>query len=232
MEQLRNDALMDSLLKQSDYLEQFSFPVAEHTRLFRFIPGEYIMKEGNPSDYLFYLAKGRAKLYLTMPNGRVSLIDFFPAPCFIGEMELINDNHETRAVQAIETCYCFALPVCRLKSLLLKDARFLRNLCSLLCKKNYRNIVASSQNQAFPLSNRLADFILLTQHEGIYQENHAQAAEYLGVSYRHLLYVLAQFSKNGLLEKKPHGYRITDKAGLLMLAHEMNPDAVYPQQYT
>ena len=39
-------------------------------------------------------------------------------------------------------------------------------------------------------------------------------AEFLGVTYRHLLYVLAQFVEDGVLEKTKYGYRITDRERL------------------
>jgi CRP/FNR family putative post-exponential-phase nitrogen-starvation transcriptional regulator len=50
------------------------------------------------------------------------------------------------------------------RPLLLEDATFLRHLCIALSRKNYRNIVSLTQNQSFPLINRLAAFILLTQN--------------------------------------------------------------------
>ncbi len=111
---------------------------------------------------------------------------------FIGEIELIDKDHEPRAVQAIEECWCFALPMKHYRPLLLNNTLFLRKLCVTLSHKNYRNIVSLTQNQSFPLVNRLAAFILLSQEGDLYHEKHTQAAEYLGVSYRHLY----MFSRN------------------------------------
>ena len=227
MKECKNDLLKRQLMKSSGYLQQFSFDAACDTRLFHVEAGEYIMWEGERPEYLYYLAAGRAKLYVTMPNGRVSLIDFFTAPCFIGEMELVNEEYEARAVQAIEAGWCLALPMKQCRSLLLNDVLFLRGLCVLLSRKNYRNIVASTQNQAFPLANRLAAFILMTQNRGFYHEKHTQAAEYLGVSYRHLLYVFAQFTRDGFLKKQSRGYQIVNKGALDALAREMVPDLEY-----
>lgn len=225
MKEIQDQTLKQQLIDRSGYLQQFSSDNAEDTRLFWVEAGEYIVKEGARPDYLFYLAQGRAKLYVTLPNGRVSLIDFFAAPCFIGEMELLNEDYEVRAVQAIETCWCLALSMKQYRNQLLNDVIFLRNLCILLSVKNYRNIVSSTQNQSFPLANRLAAFILLTQNEGMYCEKHTQAAEYLGVTYRHLLYVLAQFHRDGLLQKQGSGSVICDRPALAALAREMNPDS-------
>ena len=54
----------------------------------------------------------------------------------------------------------------------------------------------------------------------LYRERHTEAAEYLGVSYRHLLYVLAEFRDEGLITKEKDGYRITGRQGLEELAAE------------
>ncbi|HAJ7559777.1 transcriptional regulator YeiL, partial [Escherichia coli] len=170
------------------------------------------------------LTRGRARLYATLANGRVSLIDFFAAPCFIGEIELIDKDHEPRAVQAIEECWCLALSMKHYRPLLLNDTLFLRKLCVTLNHKNYRNIVSLTQNQSFPLVNRLAAFILLSQEGDLYHEKHTQAAEYLGVSYRHLLYVLAQFIHDGLLTKSKKGYLIKNRKQLSGLALEMDTE--------
>lgn len=224
MQEIKNDDLRQQLIKNSGYNDQFSIDAMHDTRLFRIVAGDYIVKEGHQPMYLFYLARGRAKLYATLANGRVSLIDFFGAPCFIGEIELLDQHHEPRAVQALEECWCLALPMKSFRSLLLNDTLFLRNLSIALSQKNYRNIVSLTQNQSFPLENRLAAFILLTQHCDIYHKKHTQAAEYMGVSYRHLLYVIAQFTRDGLLKKQKGGYVISNKKALTALALEMEPE--------
>jgi CRP/FNR family putative post-exponential-phase nitrogen-starvation transcriptional regulator len=123
-----------------------------------------------------------------------------------------------------QQCWCLALPMKQYRPLLLEDATFLRHLCIALSRKNYRNIVSLTQNQSFPLINRLAAFILLTQNCDIYREKHTQAAEYMGVSYRHLLYVIAQFTHENVLIKQKAGFIIKNKKRLIDLALEMDPE--------
>lgn len=223
MKEIHNEVVKQELILQSGYKERFSVDFLRDTRLFEVAAGEEIVRVGQQPAWLFYLVRGRARLYATSANGRVSLIDFFTAPCFIGEIELVDADHEPRAVQAIEACWCLALPMKQYRPLLLNDATFLRHLCIALSRKNYRNIVSLTQNQSFPLINRLAAFILLTQNCDIYREKHTQAAEYMGVSYRHLLYVIAQFTQEGVLIKQKAGYIIKNKSRLLNLAREMDP---------
>lgn len=218
MKRINDGKIIDRFLNDSDYKEQFSFDASKDTELFLAAPGEYIIKEGVRPEYLFYLCSGKAKLYMTLPDRRVNLIDFFSAPCFIGEMELISEDNDVRAVQALESCYCLGLPLRRYRKLLLEDPRFLRSLCLLLGRKNYRNTRMFIRNQSYPLLNRLSAFILLTESDGLYRERHTQTSEYLGVSYRHLLYVMAELVERGYLKKERRAYRINDRAGLEGLA--------------
>ncbi|WP_420910178.1 helix-turn-helix domain-containing protein [Mammaliicoccus lentus] len=52
----------------------------------------------------------------------------------------------------------------------------------------------------------------------MYDEKHTQVAQYLGVSYRHLLYVIADFVKKGYIEKEKSGYKILNLPKLKALA--------------
>jgi len=61
----------------------------------------------------------------------------------------------------------------------------------LISKKALRNTSNYATNQNYPLVNRLAKFILLSADGDIYNRKHTEVAEYLGVSYRHLLHVFS-----------------------------------------
>jgi len=196
----------------------FSFPIMEMIRVHEFQRGEFIIKEGSYPEYLYYMIEGKAKIYLTHQNGKVSLINFILPGTFIGEMELLQEAYYSKGIQTATKVICFAIPVQACKEQLLNDATFLRYLCTFLSNK--ATVMASkySQSLAFPLENRLAEFILLSADELFYKEKHTEVCEYLGVSYRHLLHVLAAFSEAGYIEKEGRGYRIKNKEQLQQLA--------------
>ncbi len=54
------------------------------------------------------------------------------------------------------------------RPLLLNDTLFLRKLCVTLSHKNYRNIVSLTQNQSFPLVNRLAEHLYYSRRKVIF----------------------------------------------------------------
>ena len=191
----------------SDY---FSFDIRPYTSIVKFDSTESILCEGEKPRFLYYLIDGRAKLFLSQENGRISLINFLDAPCFIGEMELLGAQEAANGVTAITPCTCYAIQIGKCKKQLLNDTKFLRELCLFLSKKAIGNTYNYSKNQSYPLEVRLANFILLTSCNNLYREKHTEVSEFLGVTYRHLLYVLADFVKRGFLKKTEQGYYIQD----------------------
>lgn len=218
MEYIRSQALFEKYLAQYSFEEYFSFDIKPYTALVRFDPDDSILREGDSPSHLYFLLDGRAKLFITHKNGTISLINFLNAPCFIGEMELLDDKTSYNGVTALHTCYCFSINLSACKDLLLNDAKFLRHLCRLMSQKTRSDIHVYSQNQSYPVKCRLASFILMTASNGLYRERHTETAGYLGVTYRHLLYVLAEFVKDGVLEKTQEGYRILKMDELERLA--------------
>lgn len=189
-------------IEEHSIADRFSFPMEEFLEVREYQRDEWIIREDRRPDFLFYMTEGKAKIYVTHQNGKVSLINFINAHDYIGEMELLNDVYYTKGIQASTRTICFALPFLQYRTKLMEDAKFLRELTKFLSVKATSMAAKYSQSLAFPLENRLADFILQTADKGIYKEKHVIVCDYLGVSYRHLLHVLAQFCEKGYLQKK------------------------------
>lgn len=215
------------ILSKSQYLHLFpferffSFDPTPYIEVFSFKAGEWLIEEGMSSHYLFYVHEGKAKIFVTHQNGKVSLLSLVEPGDLLGEMELLHETYQSKAVQATTDVLAFALPFQSCRELLLADAKFLKEMAMFISKK--ASIVSSKyiHTLAFPLENRLAEFILQTAHNGIYKEKHVIVADYLGVSYRHLLYTLAQFVELGLLRKDGRAYHIADEKKLQALANTM-----------
>lgn len=219
MERITSPKQIRNAAESSGFLHYFSDDVLSFAQLHRFEPDEFILCEGQTPDYLYFVVEGQAKVYITHRNGKVSLVNFLYAPCFIGEMELLNAQRDAIDVQAMITVTCIALPMQQLSKIILNDPIFLRELCIYLSKKATDNSRTYTRNMSYPLENRLAMFIQLTAQVNIYSEKHTEAAEYLAVTYRHLLYVIADFVKKGILERTNSGYRIVDPETLNRLAN-------------
>lgn len=196
----------------------FSFPIEEFIQVHEYKRDEWIIQEGMRPDFLFYVIEGKAKIYITHHNGKVSLINFVNTIDYIGEIELLNEVYYTKGIQSSTKTICFAIPIHRCRVQILEDATFLRELTKFLSVKATQMATKYSQSLAFPLKNRLADFILQTADEGVYKEKHVTVCDFLGVSYRHLLHVLAQFCDKGYLQKEGNRFCIKQYDRLYELA--------------
>lgn len=220
MKILKKEALLSYL--ESESIERyFSFDIKPFIDLVEFKSGEYIYREGDLANYFFYIIKGKVKIYLTHKNGKISLVNFLEAPGFLGEMELVGAREFTKEAQALTDCICICFDKSKCEDRVLNDPIFLRHICLYIGKRSNENTLNYAQSQSYPLSNRLATFILLTNDNGLYTQKHSEVCGYLGVSYRHLLYVIADFCKKGILEKVSGGYKIINMALLNEIAKEI-----------
>ena len=218
---MKESEKLNEIMRRYHFGDFFSFDIRPYVSLAVFEPGKLILREGQRVTRLYYLVEGRAKLFTTLKNGRVTLFNFYEVPSFLGDMEMLDPDSYTKGVRAHTRCYCIALDLTRCGDRVLNDPKFLRVICLYLGRKINNSSRNNAQNQNFPLKYRLASYILLTSMDDLYTEPHTETAEYLKVSYRHLLYVLAQFCRQGLLEHTPQGYKICDRAGLQALEEEM-----------
>lgn len=204
-------------------MDQIGFDIRPYTKKVVFKPGEHMLEEGTKTEYLYFLEKGRAKVTQSEENGRETLSNFLTAPAFIGEMELLGARDYNNGVTAATTCVCYQIRYAKCKEQLLNDPKFLRSLCKDLLGRFVREVDNFSKNLSYPLRTRLAIFILQSSVDNLYSTKHTEAAAYLGVSYRHFLYVLAEFTREGLIEKTTRGYRILDLEGLKTISNNTTP---------
>ena len=82
--------------------------------------------------------------HINRKNGRVTLINFYEAPCFLGEMELLDPESPSRGVRAHTQCECLVLDLARERYFgldqvgtriwtLLGDYKQLQVVCDALC---------------------------------------------------------------------------------------------------
>lgn len=213
---------MESLEKINFFKNIFGFDISPYVTITEFQPEEFIIREGERPRYLYYLTEGRAKLFLSHENGKISLINFLEGPCFIGEMELLDKKRLPQGVKAISLCRCYQIEIAGCSEKLLQDAKFLRFLCTFLSEKATNNTNNYMRNQSYPLKPRFSEFILKMTVNGYYREPHTEVADFLGVTYRHLLYVLAGFVQEGILQKTNRGYFLADEEKLREYASAQN----------
>ncbi len=198
--------------------ESFRF-LAEHPfELVHFSRGERLCTYGAPMEHLLLLMEGKAKIFLTLENGKTLLIAFIEAVELLGDLELCTDGIARNSVQVTTEAYCLALPMSYCRDVMLNDPVFLRLISAELAKKLDNCSATYAVNMLYPLPSRLASYLLHTEENSFFDEHLGALSEYLGTSYRHLLRVLNEFQQTGVIERAHSGYCIRDRAALIALA--------------
>lgn len=226
MEKINNRKLLKRYLEKFKIDELFSTPMTEHMELFKYSKGEYICREEEGLDYLLFLVKGKAKVYISLKNGKFILLCFYYPFMVIGDLELVEEKAATSNTQAIDDTYCIAIKISKVRELLLKDAKFMRYVCGSLGNKLERASKNGAINMLYPLENRLASYIMATRvkdtdNQFVFEGNLMEISELLGTSYRHLLRTLNRLVNDRILEKNEGKYAIKDKESLKKLAADI-----------
>ncbi len=198
--------------------DSFRFLAAHPFELFSFAREENFCTYGEPMPYLLLLMEGKAKIFLTLENGKTLLVAFIEAVELLGDLELCTDRIARNSVQATTQAYCLGMPMSYCEEVMLKNPVFLRLISTELAKKLDNCSSTYAVNMLYPLSSRLAGYLLYMEEEGFFREHLGALSEYLGTSYRHLLRVLNEFLENRVIGREPGGYRILDRAALMELA--------------
>lgn len=166
-------------------------------------------------EYCYFIKSGLIKVYIDHENGRRSTLDFIKSGDWLGELsifykeEFIKENMVLKEVEALR------FSITALKDLCLKEADISYYFASYISKKLLDRTYRMSHDLNYSLESRLAMFILNYSEKGIYHIAHTDAAEYLNISYRHILFVFKQLiDDNVLIKVHPQTYEIVDKLKL------------------
>jgi len=225
---IKNNKQIEEYIKAYKMENLFSDNMKNYMDLYMFDKNEYICKEEEQLENMYFLVEGKAKVSKHLENGKSLLLSFYTPLTIIGDVEFIRDNTTDCSVQAIEETYCIAISFNVVRSLLVKDCKFLLNICEYLSNKLTSNSNNSSINLLYPLENRLASYIVAfvdmdnsDMNKFEFKESYSEISELLGTSYRHLSRTLNKFCLQGILKKSNIGYIIEDFEKLLCLAGDL-----------
>jgi CRP/FNR family putative post-exponential-phase nitrogen-starvation transcriptional regulator len=182
----------------------------------RFLPGEMILCEGMPMEYLLLVISGKAKVCSTSANGKDLLLCYYISEGIIGDVELMTNNHiASTTLSAITEFLCIGLPYAKYADRLKGNLLFVNRVGRELAVKLLRNSKNSVITALHSCEERLCAYILLTEREGFFLENLTDVARSIGASYRHMLRMLSRLCSEGILRKERDVYRIIDREELI-----------------
>lgn len=221
MQTIHNQKLLREALGAPAYTSWFGDRFHEDAQLAEVQPGEVFIHRGDEAQALYLLLSGRISIHALLPNGKRRILRTDSAPALLGEMELLERTPFAMSVQAMEGCRLVRLPFACCREALLSDSAFLRKLAILLGNKERTGIARLFAAVGYPLPVRLAHFILEMREGDRYQVRKVEAADSLGVSYRHLAQVLGEFVQAGYLKKEGLIYTLSNREALEAMAEQM-----------
>jgi CRP-like cAMP-binding protein len=212
---LRKSALIEkdkALLAQYGLLH-FDLSQASRILLTR---GEYLSQAGEPMDALYFVVSGKAKVFISLSDGKELLLAYFTRQGIIGEIELMTDALTTQTtVQAVTELACIALPLAVYGRELKRNISFVNLVAKELAEKLAQRVVNSAITALQPLETRLCAYILQTASDsGYFCEKLTEVAGVMGASYRHLLRCLGKLNEKNILTKIPGGYKIANRKAM------------------
>lgn len=191
---------------------------AGDVKVLKFEKGEYLCREGFPMEHLLFMIDGKAKSFINIGAEKSLLLNFYTKTGVLGDVELMTDGICTKSVQALTEVTCMGIPLKHNAERLRGNITFMNFAGTHLAQKLDRCARNGAVNILMPLETRLCAYVLMTNEDGMFNENLTEVAEFLGTSYRHLLRTFDSLRKDGVLEKAPRGYAIKDGIELQLRA--------------
>ena len=191
--------------------------VTEHVSVNVFENKDHIVEADVEISRLYLLIEGKAKISMLHEDGHSSIVYFVKPNEMIGELSLIGIEDRPKDVISIGKCLCLSVPMKIAEDHLLPNNDFMLLMSQYIGTKLLDRTWFNAKQQHYELKHRLAGYILKCECDGLFSEKHTETAEYLAVSYRHLLHTMQAFKDEGILTKVKGGFTF-DKQALEELA--------------
>lgn len=204
----------------------FNESLMPHLSLYSCNQGELICSQGEPSQHLYVLVKGKIKVYTTSAEGKTLILSFKTPLEVIGDIEYVQNIDIINTVEAISPVYMIGIHHKWLNQYGRDYPPLLQFLLHIITYKFQIKSSSMSFNLMYPVEARLASYLLSvsydpsdSQFQGQLSTAHLRdAANLIGTSYRHLNRVIGQLSSQGLIERTKGMILVKDKEGLMELA--------------
>lgn len=204
-------------------LEQYGLDEArlQNCSVRRYGFGEAIIQENRPSDRIFLVVSGKAKVGITTPNGKNIILCFYVSEGLMGELELFSGaEYGCSSVTSVSNLCCVSIPIHCNRTYLEGNLVFTKIAASELAKKLVQSSHSVVDSALYTAEVRLCRYILAAAEHGYFRDVMTDVACSIGVSYRHLFRMLGKLCNEGILVKKEAGYWIKQPSRLEALCQQ------------
>jgi CRP-like cAMP-binding protein len=225
VKEIKKAELLQSYIKSYQIETILNEPLMPYLTLYRFDPGELICSQGDPSENLFLLVKGKVKIFTTSPEGKTLILSFKTPFDLIGDIEYVHGSDIINTVEAVSSVHMIGVHHRWLNKYGKDHPPLLQFLLKIITNKFYIKSSSLSFNLLYPVEVRLASYLLSVSfdetdslYKGQISISIKDAANLIGTSYRHLNRVIQQFCAKGLIERNKGFILVKNREGLSELA--------------
>lgn len=162
-----------------------------------FKKGDRLLNQGVKTNFVYIIAHGIAKCFITEENGKNYIFEFLGMGEIVGEIEIIKNIDCLCNVEALTDVVVYAIPNYSFSALLKEETKFNSIVLEVLATRLTQTSSRSSYQQLYPLENGLTKLLKLQEQEGIAFCKEDMSA-YLGITTRSFNRIL----KNINLQKR------------------------------
>lgn len=176
---------------------------------------EYVYIANESPQYFSICLKGRMKVIPSSEEGKIVLIDYLRPLSIIGDIELFCGCNYLHCVLAVTPVTILAIPRKLFLNEMMENTVFLRFMCITLSEKLNSSSKNHSLSLLYPVKTRLYYYVLQLSDEADSDTvaiKMVEAAQYLGISERHLRRILDECQEEGSLLQTSHQLKILNRA--------------------
>ncbi|PFB78751.1 hypothetical protein CN286_14085 [Bacillus anthracis] len=220
-------------LKTNKTLEAFSEIDTVYFQLNHFEKGELICNIDDEMDRLYFVVKGKVKVYTITPEGKKLILRFINPLAVVGDIEFIQNSKAHNAVEACSEVVAISISHMVIRNKLLQHPKLMNFLLENIANTLKISTRFTALNLLYPVEVRVASYLLSisTDCNGNMYKGDLDAtsvtsiADFIGGSYRHVIRVLQKFYNEKLIEKSNGVIVIKDFSRM----KEVAKDNIYEQ---
>ncbi|AXR16769.1 MULTISPECIES: Crp/Fnr family transcriptional regulator [Bacillus] len=225
--------LITHYLRTNKTLEIFSEIDTVYFQLNYFEKGELICNIDDEMDRLYFVVKGKVKVYTITSEGKKLILRFINPLAIVGDIELIQNSKAHNVVEACSDVIAISISNTVIRNKLLHDLIFMKFLLENIANTLKISTRFTALNLLYPVEVRVASYLLSisTDSNGNMYKGDLDTtsvtsiADFIGVSYRHVIRVLQRFYNDKLIEKSNGVIVIKDFSRM----KEVAKDNIYEQ---
>ncbi len=187
----------------------------------KYASGEWIVKEEDEMNRLFFILSGKASVSQHLANGRSLMYQVNSAGDIVGDVEYYLSCKATCSVQCLTEVTAGTISFRKVHTLDEAGSDVDRVLASALAEKLRSSSFTAARNAGYPLVNRLAFYLCSTEDTFVSSGRMGEISALMGTTQRHLGRVVAHLVDENILKRVSGGIEIVQKEALEDLSSEI-----------